>query len=289
MDERKPLINYTKEAFSLPINVAFLVIIAIASAVLLLNNLASDFIGFLHTFELNELLILPLIASAIEMFYLAYMPQNKQFVKAVNAKYFGLQAQLQQKIKNIKYLQMLSPYSQEKYNFIALKKNSITENLLRKQNDFLLNSNFLSKLEMLEGYYLERLLAIEQYEKFAQSSLNNDFYNEIVRIQNLMQNATPKVRAEYQKRIDVLQRRVKHSETLQDNYQIAKIQAATLEDTLDLLLEQSMSVSNPKLFDQRIDEVLNEAEEQQETIRELESIYEDSYLAAGGANQLGIS
>jgi hypothetical protein len=289
MDERKPLINYTKEAFSLPINVAFLVIIAIASAVLLLNNLASDFIGFLPTFELNELLILPLIASAIEMFYLAYMPQNKQFVKAVNAKYFGLQAQLQQKIKNIKYLQMLSPYSQEKYNFIALKKNSITENLLRKQNDFLLNSNFLSKLEMLEGYYLERLLAIEQYEKFAQSSLNNDFYNEIVRIQNLMQNATPKVRAEYQKRIDVLQRRVKHSETLQDNYQIAKIQAATLEDTLDLLLEQSMSVSNPKLFDQRIDEVLNEAEEQQETIRELESIYEDSYLAAGGANQLGIS
>jgi hypothetical protein len=45
-----------------------------------------------------------------------------------------------------------------------------------------------------------------------------------------------------------------------------------------------MSVSNPKLFDQRIDDVLNEAEEQQETIRELESIYDDSYLAAGSAN-----
>jgi hypothetical protein len=284
MDERKPLINYTKEAFSLPINVSFLVIVTIAVVILLINNLASGLIGFLPTFELTELIILPLIASAIEMFYLAYMPQNKQFVKAVNAKYFGLHTQLQQKVKNIKYLQMLSLYSQEKYNFIVLKKNSITENLSRKQNDFLLNSNFLSKLEMLEGYYLERLLAIEQYEKFAQSSLNNDFYNEIARIQNLMQNATPKVRAEYQKRIDVLQRRVKHSETLQDNYQIAKIQAATLEDTLELLLEQSMSVSNPKLFDQRIDDVLNEAEEQQETIRELESIYDDSYLAAGSAN-----
>ncbi|MCS6905756.1 MAG: hypothetical protein RML72_01945 [Bacteroidia bacterium] len=280
MDERKPLINYTKEALSLPINISFLTVSFIILAILLFNNLASGIIGFLPTLEIRQILILPLLLGAIEMFYLAYMPKNKRFVHMVNAKYYGLQAQLQQRVKNIKYLVLLSPSAQEKYSFLLQKKAAITDNLVRTQNDFLLNSNFLSKLEMLEGYYLERLVAIERYEKFAHNSLNNDFYDEIKRIQNLMQNATPKVKAEYQKRIDILQKRIKHSETLQDNYQVAKIQAATLEDTLELILEQSISASNPRYFDQRIDEVLTEAEQQQETIRELEALYEDvSYLA----------
>lgn len=273
MEQHNPLINYEKEAFSVPANLGFMTIMLIVMAVTFFLKAFADV-------PIPDVVmwLIPLLTGMVEMFYLALMPQNTRFVHAVNARYDSTRAQVDQKLKNLKYIRSISPSSQKRYGVIYDKKMNIMENLSKRQVGFLLNSDFITKLETLEGYYLERLFAIEQFQRFMSSNVTAEFTDEIKRIQKLMESASPKVKAEYQKRIDVLQKRIQNSSDHQDNFQIANIQAATLEDTFELLQEQVLTVANPEMISNQIDYVLTEAEQHQSTIKELENLYNESDL-----------
>lgn len=61
-------------------------------------------------------------------------------------------------------------------------------------------------------------------------------------------------------------------ENAKDNIQIAKIQLDTIEDVVNLMLEQSLTLKNPEEIARLIDTAVAESEANYDYIRELDAI-----------------
>ena len=73
-------------------------------------------------------------------------------------------------------------------------------------------------------------------------------------------------------------KRIEKNAAVRENLQMAEIQVATLEDTVDYLLEQSMTIKNPDEISRVIDSVLSETEEQYQSLTAIQSMTEPDYL-----------
>ena len=270
----KTLINYTREAFALPANLAFLLVPVGAFAGLM----ASKFLG-LHT-QLDAFWEVILFASGgLEMLYLSAMPHSARFRRAVDSRRYGSYNRIRQQMKNLGYLSQLDKVSLTKYSELHRNKLRVAENL-RQQGAtgqaFL--ESYMSKMNQMEGFYVDLLFRISQSEKFLEQEVNSNFLNERNKIQSEMQGATPKLQEVYKKRLSLVDKRKEKNDQAREQLQIARVQLATLEDTIRYLVEQSMTIHDFDEVGKIIDAVLVETEEQHASILEIQSIASDGSL-----------
>lgn len=266
--ESKSLINYTKEAFSLPVNLVFLSVMAVAlSATAVLGiALESSWLGSLF-------LALLLGGGGLEMFYLGLMPQNRRFVRAINARRHEDTIKLEKQIRSLDLLQQLGKASLAKYAELFKKKEQINQNLLKSNiTKGAFAEAYARKINMLEDHYVELLYEIDQYRKFLNKEPGTEFAAQLQKMKNEMEGASPKVKALYKKRIDLLNKRVDKNRAVREHLQMAQIQLDTLEDTVDYLLEQTITVKDPSEVSRILDGVLTETEEHHQSISEIQSI-----------------
>lgn len=262
--EHHPLINYTKEAFTLPVNLVFLSMVMVAVV-----GIAVAFGGFT-----TPVLLLAAIGAAVEMAYLAYAPTNQRFIRAVNARYQTELTAIERQYQSFKYLQMLGRDYLDRYMLFFKKKQIVNDNLLKNQDKTgSLDYTYLEKLNSLESYYVELLHGLEQYEKYSKSGSKEELEREVNKIRTEMANATSdKVKNQYQRRIEVLKKRLDKFASATENMQIARIQIDTLEDTMDFIVEQSLTLKNPDEIGRAIDQIILAAEEHHTTIEELDRV-----------------
>jgi hypothetical protein len=264
----KTLINYTREAFQLPINLLFLSASAIGAVV-------AYVLGGTNVME-------PVLFSAagLEMAYLALMPMNDRFVRAVNAKRQPDTQRLEDQLKNLNLITQLGKSQLDKYTELYKKKSQISDNLVRQSvtsGGFL--DAYIGKVNNLEVYFVQLLYNIDQYEKFLQRETSDYLSSEMAKVKAEMEaNTSTKVRELYQKRIDLIKKRLEKNLAVKEQLQVARIQLATLEDTINYLLEQTMTIDNPAEITRMIDSVLNETEEHHSSIQEIQGILDDTNL-----------
>lgn len=263
-DKSKSLINYTKEAFTLPINMVFLSAMFIAI-------LVSAFVT--HGFgTFTQLLVFG--TAALEMLYLSLMPNSTMLQKGANARHGALQQHIQQQIVSFQYLQHLNDSSLEEYFDYINKKNNILENLVRNNTPAsTIEFDYLPKLESLEKFYIELLFGLQQYRLQTENQdLKTKLTQELSKLEVEKANSSGKLESVYNKRIDLLRKRLAKFDSSKENMTVAQVQLDTIKDTIDFILEQSISINNQSAIQLAIGNAIETIELHQETLDEINSL-----------------
>ncbi|HET6566688.1 MAG TPA: hypothetical protein VFG50_01915 [Rhodothermales bacterium] len=263
-------INYTKEAFLNPFNLAFLIVAMLTAFVVSLSG------GGVAEAIFNFVLIL---SAAAELMYLGIMPRQERFRRLVRSQHAAERAKPPSQ-KEI--FEVLTKYSQRRYVRLRKLEKDITLNYrkLNYASQPLIDSH-LQKIDGLLDSYLNLLYQKERYEHSLQSSTESEVVRAIAELRTNMQNDPPRVAAIKQRRLRVLEQRLERFKKSRENNEIIEAQLETIEDVTKYIHEQSLTLRNPEEITFQLDMLLNEVEETRATVVELESALSGSFDLLG--------
>lgn len=250
-------INYTKEAFLNPYNLAFL-IMAMLTAFFLSGNEA----------VFNIILVL---SAAVELMYLGIVPRQERFRRVVKSQRAAEHAKPPSQ-KEI--FQLLTKHSQRRYVRLRKLEKDIAMNYqkLNYASQGLVESH-LKKIDGLLDSYLNLLYQKERYEHALHSSAESEVVQSISDLRASMENDPPRVVAIKQRRLKILEQRLDRFKKSRENDDIIEAQLETIEDVTKYIQEQSLTLRNPEEITFQLDTLLSEVEETQATVVELESVF----------------
>ena len=254
-------INYTKEAFLHPWNLAFLIgAMVLSFAVSMFGS------GLSWTFE-----TILIFASALELLYLGFMPRQDRFRRAVRSQKAAEHA----KPPSQKELfQLLTKNSQRRYARLRKLGKDIQANY-RKTNyasQGMLDSH-VKKISGLLDSYLKLLYQQERYEYSTQVRSEAEVVRAITELRSDMEDDPPKVAAIKGRRMKILEQRLDRFKRGAENLEIIEAQLETIEDVVKYIHEQSLTLSNPQEITFQLDTLLNEVEETRSTVEEMEEVF----------------
>ncbi len=256
MNEKK--INYTREAFLHPWNLGFL----IGMMLLVFFTTGPD------TFW-DEALLIFTVAS--ELLYLGTVPNMERFRRAVRSRKL---AEATRPPSERDLFQQLNRSSQRRYLRLVKLKEAIAANYQRLSpaSQGLLESH-LKKIDDLLKSFLNLLSLKERHERFLQVTSEEDLTEAIEQLKEEIKEASPRVRAIKQRRMDILQKRLLRIQKAHENLEILEAQLATIEDVIQYIHEQSLTLRNPEELSFQLDTLLSETEETEALVQELEDIF----------------
>lgn len=256
MANNKP-INYTREAFFHPANLAFLV-------VTLLIVFFTSGPGYW-----DEALLL--FMTAVELLYLGTVPNMPRFRKIVRARKL---AEQKQPPSDQDIFRQLSRLSQKRYLKLRKIQRSIAANYQRfTPTSQGLLENHLKKIDHLIKIYLNLLALKERHEHFLQSTTEENIAQTITALKEDMADDPPRIRAIKERRLEILQKRLNRIKKARENLEILEAQLATIEDVIQYIHDQSLTMRNPEELTFQLDTLLSEAEETEAIVQELEDIF----------------
>jgi hypothetical protein len=255
-----PEVNFTKEAFLHPWNLAFLIVAMVTSfAVSMVGN---------STWPFETIL---LFASALELLYLGFMPRQERFRRAVRAQRAAEHAKPPSQ-KEI--FQLLTKHSQRRYARLRKLGKDIQSNYrkLNYASQGMLDSH-VKKISGLLDSYLKLLFQHERYEYSTQARSEAEVVRAITELRDDMSGDTPKVAAIKSRRMKILEQRLDRFKRGAENLEIIEAQLETIEDVIKYIHEQSLTLSNPEEITFQLDTLMNEVEETQSTVEEMEEVF----------------
>jgi myosin heavy subunit len=130
------------------------------------------------------------------------------------------------------------------------------------------------KLQGLQQGYVRLLWAAHQQREYLQ--LTNPA--EIQREQELLQKGlaadAPKVQEINRKRIEILAKRIEKFQKIRENRQVIDAQCAATEDVLQLIRDQSVTMRDPQQISDQLDNLVQDVEQTEQTVKEVEAIFE---------------
>ncbi len=251
-------INYTKEAFLNPWNLAFL-IMAMLTAFFLSGGAEVAF---------NLVL---LMSFAVELIYLGVVPRNERFQRIIKSQ---RAAEHNKPPSQKEVFQLLSKYSQRRYVRLRKLEKEITLNYrkLGYSSQGLLDSH-LKKIDGLLDSYLNLLYQKERLELSVQSATEREVVQAMEDLRVDMQDDPPRVQSIKQRRLKVLEQRLERFKKSRENNEIIEAQLATIEDVTKYIHEQSLTLQNPEEITFQLDMLLSEVEETQASVEAMESVF----------------
>jgi hypothetical protein len=249
-------ISYVKEAFKLQYNW-----IALAGV---------------GAFALISGSFLPIIlAGGLELMYLATVPHNDRFQRLVRSwKFAEEQKKKQQQLGEM--LRTLPSEMQSRYVHCVQICNAIRANFAQ----FSATSQiFLQQIDVrLQGLlsgYARLLLAAAQQQQYMRSTDPGEFKREIASLQKTMANDPPKVQEINKKRIEILSKRQEKFDKISENRKVVDAQLSAVEDVLMLVRDQSVTMRDPQQVSDRLDNLVHDVEQTEQTVQQVEAIFSD--------------
>jgi hypothetical protein len=254
--EQQEQISYVKEAFHLQYN-----LIALAGV---------------GAFALISGSFLPLIlAGGLELMYLATVPNNDRFQRLVRSWKFAeqqkkKQQQLGEMLRTLPS-EMQSRYVHSAQICAAIRSNfaqfSSTSQIFLQQID--------ARLQGLLSGYARLLLAAAQQQQYMRSTDPGEFKREIASLQKTMSNDPPKVQEINKKRIEILSKRQEKFDKISENRKVVDAQLSAVEDVLMLVRDQSVTMRDPQQVSDRLDSLVHDVEQTEQTVQQVEAIFSD--------------
>lgn len=257
MAKEEDTINYTREAFLHPFNVAMLLVFTISAVVL-----GGMGVGI----ESNVLLTM---TFGVELMYLGIVPRLPRFRKIVKHKklrerdpadeersiFHGLDHKSKKRFLVIKRLQELI---RENFDKLPYSSQGLLENIRSKVTELI--SNYLTLLDLHKRYQLYMHTSVEE-------SLKEEVQKEEAKLESLKSERLKRTRA---RRIEILKKRLKKFEIAKEKYLICETHLETIEDAIRYIYEQSMTMSNADEMGFQLDNLLEEVEETSQLIEDLD-------------------
>lgn len=250
-------INYTKEAFTNPINLGLLLVATIIA------------FGSSNFFDGEVARGLFTAVLGLELMYLGITPNTPRFRKRVELKkikelennpndktlFHSLNTEKQRQFLALKHLEKLA-----KENFNAVPYSS--RGLL---------NNVENKISVLINNYLKLLDLVSRYEVYlnttAEKKLKDDIKRNIIEVELIESEQLKRTRL---RRLAIMEKRLKKFKTASEKYLICKAQLETIEDAVRYVYEQSMTISTPEEIGFQLDNLLIEVDETSAIISELD-------------------
>lgn len=250
-------VNYTKEAFLLPLNLVFL----ISAMAVTFFAIGSELLGTL----------IPTFAMAAELLYLGVLPRQDRFRRAVKARAAAEYAKLPSDKDVFRHL---SKVNQKRHVRMRNLEKSIKGNYakLGYASQGLLDSH-VQKLNGLLDSHMNLLHSKERYRKFSHTTSEREVAESIESIHAEIEGDSPKVQAIKRRRLGILERRLDKFKKTKENLEVIEAQLETIEDVTKYIHEQSLTMSNPEEITFQLDTLLTEVEETQVAVKEVEEVF----------------
>jgi len=247
-------INFVKEAFHLQYNW-----IAMVSA---------------GAFAIVSGSLLPIIlGGGLELMYLAIVPQNWRFQRLVRSwKFAEEQQKHQQKLNQM--LGNLPAEMQSRYFHAAQVCGSIRSNFAQfSSTSQIFLQQIDSRLQGLLNGYARLLQAAAQQQQYLKSTEQDGIMHEIASLQKTLSSDSPKVQEINKKRIEILTKRLEKFDKISENRKVVDAQCSAVEDVLMLVRDQSVTMRDPQQVTDRIDSLVHDVEQTEQTVQQVEAIF----------------
>ena len=230
---------------------------------------------------------LPLLLGAgIELMYLAVVPQNPRFQRLVRSwKYADEKRRHEQQLDVM--FQEIPTEMRLRYADLDKIAAGIRENYSRlSSTSQIFAQQMEGKLHDLMQAYVRLLHAAWQHREYLRTTDLRVVERELAQLQKEQESDTPKVQEINRKRIEILHKRVEKFKKIHENCEVVDAQCAAVEDVLGLIRDQSVTMRDPQQMTEHLDGLVHDVEQTEETVREVESIFENvpdvSGFAPGG-------
>ena len=232
---------------------------------------------------------LPLLLGAgIELMYLSLVPQSPRFQRLVRSWKYAEEKRQHDRRLNAMF-QEIPAEMRLRYADLDRICSAIRENYSRLSST---SQIFAQQMEdrlqgLLQGY-VRLLHAAWQHREYLRTTDLRVVQHELAQLQKEQESDMPKVQEINRKRIEILNKRVEKFKKIRENCEVIDAQCAAVEDVLGLIKDQSVTMRDPQQLSEHLEGLVRDVEQTEETVREVESIFEN-VPDMGGLSPGGIS
>jgi hypothetical protein len=218
---------------------------------------------------------LPLVlAAGLELMYLSLVPQSSRFRRLVRSWKYA-EEKRRREVSLSALFHELPPELRKRYAELDAVCRDIGANYARLSST---SQMFVSQMdERLQGLlqaYLRLLSAARQHEEYLNTLDSAQIQREVAQLQRSLDSESPKVREINRKRIEILTKRLDKFEKIRENCQVIEAQCSAIEDVLALIRDQSVTLRDPQEVSNQLENLLSDVEQTEETVRQVEAIFE---------------
>lgn len=218
---------------------------------------------------------LPLVmAAGLELIYLSLVPQSSRFRRLVRSWKYA-EEKRRHEIQLSAMFHELPPEMRTRYADLDRMCRAIRANYDRLSST---SQIFVGQMEqklqgLLQGY-LRLLYAANQHREYLRTTDPEAIKREVAQLQRTLEADAPKVQEINRKRIEILNKRLEKFEKIRENRQVIDAQCAATEDVLELIRDQSVTMRDPQEVSNQLENLVQDVEQTEETIRQVEAIFE---------------
>ena len=229
---------------------------------------------------------LPLLLGAgLELMYLSTIPSNSRFQRLVRSWKFDEDKRAREKSLSALFYE-LPPAMRARYANLDTVCRGIRQNYTRlTSTSQMFVDQMESKLEGLSQSYIRLLNSAYQHREYLKVTNPDQIKKEVAALEKNLESDPPKVQDINRKRIEILHKRVEKYEKVKENCQVIDAQCAAIEDVLQLIRDQSVTMHDPQQISEHLDTLVKDVEQTEETVREVEAIFDMSPLATAEFDQ----
>jgi hypothetical protein len=217
---------------------------------------------------------LPLVlAAGLEMMYVALVPQSSRFRRLVRSwKYADEKKAHQKRLEELH--RNLTPEMRSRHDYVQQVAKAIRDNYAQLSHA---SQVFAGPMEdklagLLEGY-LRLLFAARTHAEYLRTLNPEHIRNEIAFLEKSLEKEPLKVREINQRRIEILSKRLAKFDKIRENRQVIDAQCAAIEDVLQLIRDQSVTMRDPQEVSAQLDHLVQDVEQTEQSVREMEEIF----------------
>jgi hypothetical protein len=220
-----------------------------------------------------------LLAAGLELIYLSTIPQNPRFQRLVRSWQYAEQKKQQERGLSDLFHE-LPPEMRSRYARLDAVCRAIRENYKRLTTTSQMFADQMeSKLDGLSQSYVRLLNSAFHHRQYLTTTSPDVVRKEAAGLRADLEREPAKVQEINRKRIEILNKRLEKFDKIKENCQVVDAQCAAIEDVLQLIRDQSVTMHDPQEIGEHLDNLVKDVEQTEETVREVESIFDISPLA----------
>ena len=220
---------------------------------------------------------LPMIlAAGAELMYLASVPNMPAFQRLVRSWRYA--DEKRDHDDNLRAMQSaLPPEIRDRVRHLESFVEAIRRNYARLSST---SQAFIGQIEtQLQGLmtaFVRLANSDVQHVQYLQTTDANAIRNEVKYLKDRLPKDPPKVQEINKKRIEILDKRVEKYQRIRENRQVIDAQCRAIEDVLQLIHDQSITMTDPQQVSDRLESLVKDVEQTEGSVREMEAIFQMS-------------
>jgi hypothetical protein len=215
-----------------------------------------------------------LLAAGLEMIYLSIVPQSSRFRRLVRSWQYAEE----KRKRNLKLSEMfheLPPEMRSRYADLDRLCLAIRENYSRLSSaSQIFVGQMQERLDGLLHAYLRFLHSAFQHRQYLRAIDPPAIRREVSELQRSLESEAPKVQEINRKRIEILNKRLEKFKKITENTQVIDAQCAAIEDVLQLIRDQSVTLRDPQQVSDQLESLMHDVEETEDTVKQVEAVFE---------------